>query len=145
MSWSYKFTLEEYTKECEDYHAGRLQQPSKTDHTDPLYLKKYAHTMPPLAAYKFRHPDSHNVSTKQNIASRTFFYGWNNLSDFETEQIAAIKAHMHSILVEIPKNFDDRELLKFVQANHFDLQKTGVKLTNTFKWLTQVADVQVTP
>lgn len=64
MSWSDKFTVDEYEQELRDFYAGRLPMPSKTDHTDPLYNKKYAHTIPPLAAYKFRHPDSLNVSTK---------------------------------------------------------------------------------
>lgn len=36
--------------------------PSRTDHLDPLYLKKYAHNLPPLQAYKYRSPMSHKVN-----------------------------------------------------------------------------------
>ena len=46
-SFSYQFTLDEYRKEIEDYKKGDLKMPSKTDFTDVLYTKKYAHTLIP--------------------------------------------------------------------------------------------------
>lgn len=121
-------------------------QPSKTDHNDPLYSKKYAHTLPPPDAYRFRHPDSLLQNSKEKPTIRLFFYGWNNLSEFENQQIENIKKYLKETQkVDIPKDFDDRELLKFVQANNFDLQKSGVKLSNHFKWLSDIAGVKITP
>ena len=34
-----------------------------------------------------------------------------------------------------PPNFDDREFLKFLQANLFDIQKTRAKLRVHWNWL----------
>lgn len=140
-SFSYQFTLDEYRKEIEDYKKGDLKMPSKTDFTDLLYTKKYAHTLIPLEAYRFRHPDSYRFSTKENMTGRLFFYGWNNLSQFEIDQIAAIKDYLETIKVVIPEHFHDRELLKFVQANFFDLKKTSVKLSNHFEWLSKISGI----
>ena len=54
---SKKFTLEKYVAELTSYYeAGLRETPSIEDYTDPLYNKKYAHTMPPLEAYSVRPP-----------------------------------------------------------------------------------------
>ena len=53
------FTIEEYKKELDYYHSkgGKLDvYPSPTDSSDPLYLKKFAHNIPPLDAYKLKPP-----------------------------------------------------------------------------------------
>ena len=47
-----QFTLDEYHYEMQN--AGTLTRPSQTDFSDPLYRRKYAQSMPPLEAYRFR-------------------------------------------------------------------------------------------
>jgi hypothetical protein len=47
--------------------------------------------------------------------------------------------------IEMPVDFNDRELLKFVQANAWNLDKTGTQLANHFKWLSSIAGVTITP
>lgn len=65
--FSYKFSLEEYESKLAEFHkTGLLEYPSLDDHKDVLYTKKYAHTMPPLAAYKVRPPNFNLSSTAQN-------------------------------------------------------------------------------
>jgi hypothetical protein len=56
-----------------------------TDHTDPLWGRKYAHTLPPPEAYLVRPPRSERVNTLDNNNYRIFFYGWNNVTDYEIE------------------------------------------------------------
>jgi len=72
--------------------------PSLTDFTDPLYNKKYVHNMPPLEAYRFRPPSSLFVNTKEKQTVRLYFYGWNNITDFEIQQIAEIKKNLIEVL-----------------------------------------------
>jgi hypothetical protein len=50
--------------------------------------------MPPLEAYKFRPPTSTLVNSKEKPVSRLFFYGWNNITEFELQQLEKIKAYL---------------------------------------------------
>lgn len=78
--------------------------------------------MPPLEAYKLHTAAMDIVSTETNTQVRYFFYGWNNLTEFEKKALEDIKEHLRTnYKTEIPEGFSDRELLKFVQANFFDL------------------------
>ena len=43
------------------------------------------------------------------------FYGWNNLTDFEITKLIELKEYMTSNqIAEIPNDFDDRDVLKFL-------------------------------
>jgi hypothetical protein len=50
-----------------------------------------------------------------------------------------------TLQIDVPDNFSDREILKFLQANAFSLDRAGVKLTNHFKWLSKLSGITVTP
>lgn len=57
-----------------------------------------------------------------------------------------MKNHLRVTLsIDVPASFSDREILKFLQANSFNLDKAGVKLTNHFKWLSKLSGITVTP
>jgi hypothetical protein len=64
------------------------------------------------------------------------FFGWNNITEHELQAIENIKKWLkQNKNINIPGGFDDRNLLKFIQANFFDLNKAGEKLFNHFNWL----------
>ena len=107
----------------DDYQQNGLKHvPSPTDPNDPGYTFKYVHNMPPLEAYKLHTPAMDVVSTETNTQARYFFYGWNNLTSFEKKALQDVKDYLKiQFNKEVPEGFSDRELLKFVQANFFDL------------------------
>ena len=112
-----QFTKTEYLQEIEDYYNGKIPPVSTTDHTDPMWTKKFAHTLPPLEAYKLVPPRTELVCKSQAEEIRLHFYGWDNLTEFEKRMIDEVKKHITEVLkIEIPANFDDRDILKFVQA-----------------------------
>jgi hypothetical protein len=79
----------------DDYIRNGLNPvPSRTDPNDPAYSLKYVHNMPPLKAYKFHTPAMDIVSTETDTQVRTFFYGWNNLTTFETKALQNIKEYL---------------------------------------------------
>jgi hypothetical protein len=73
--------------------------------------------MLPLAAYNYVPPKaklaSQSVSTEEP-EQRVFFFGWNNLTEFETAQITTLKGLFKENKIEIPDDFSDRALLKFI-------------------------------
>lgn len=78
--------------------------------------------MPPLDAYKVRPPFYDRVSTSTNQEARYQFFGWDNLTTFEVEAIANTKVYLETVLkVPIPESLLDREILKFLQANYFNM------------------------
>ena len=80
--------------------------------------------MPPLEAYKFRPPTSVLVNSKDKPVARLFFYGWDNITEFELEQLEKIKVYLKEKKIEIPPGFSDRELLKFVQSENYIIDKS---------------------
>jgi hypothetical protein len=78
-----KMTLDEYLYELKNPDIVLAQQPSKTDPSDPLYCKKYAHNMPPLIAYKVKPPKYDLVNIEGDDNKRAVFFGWNNLTEYE--------------------------------------------------------------
>ena len=69
-------------------------KPDPKNPNDPAYSIKFVHNMPPLEAYKLKVEPMDRVSTVANTQNRFFFYGWNNLTDFEKKGIEDIKAHL---------------------------------------------------
>ena len=47
-----KMSLDEYLYEMNNRDEVLKQQPNLQDINDPLYCRKFAHTMPPLIAYR---------------------------------------------------------------------------------------------
>lgn len=121
--------------------------PNNTDYTDPKYTKKYAHTMPPLEAYYQVLPATKKVNPdEKNNNQRVYFFAWDNLTQYELEQIRLIKEKIkkeHN--TDVPEGFSDREVLKFLQGNSFDMNIASTKLVNNFKWLTEVTALEMTP
>ena len=106
----------------EEYKANptKTRRPSLTDHTDPYYFIKYPHNLTPIAAYKMRPPKQELVSNEKNLDGRLIFYRWNNLTKFEIEQIKRFKEYLLKKKdFVIPDDFDERDVLKFIQANHW--------------------------
>ena len=121
-----KFTLREYKEALQNGYT----QPDPDNYMDRGYYIKYAHTLPPLEAYMIRPANYERASTEKDTDNRKIYYGWNNLSQFEINQIEAIKVHMRDVLkIPSPPRFDDREWLKFLQACKHDIKATGNKLT----------------
>lgn len=103
---------------------------------DPLYCRKFAHNMPPLAAYRCRPINWDRVNVQGDDNRRAVFYGWNNVTQYERDGInRAIEWLRKEKQVEVPEGFGERNLLKFVQANFFNIDKAGEKLFNHFNWL----------
>ena len=135
-----QFTLEEFNQEIQEYREGKLGEPDPEDFEDPLYYRKYAHTLPPLESY-FIVPDD---TEKQNKTMKTnndrkVYYGWNNLTKFEEQGIENLKKNLAEKKgVQLPPGYDDRDLLKFCQANFFDIEKASTKIIEHFKWLSSL-------
>ena len=107
-----------------------------TDPSDPLYKRKYAHTMPPLHAYRLRPAGWEKVNVEKDDNARKVFFGWNNVTEYEKEGIRQVKEWLRTKKdTEAPANFSYRKLLKFCQANFYNIEVAGLKLFNHFKWL----------
>jgi len=81
--------LDEYHYELQN--VTQLKRPSQTDFNDPLYKRKYAQSMPPLEAYKMKSMNYDKVNVAGDNNRRAYFYGWNNITDYEREAIHTIK------------------------------------------------------
>ena len=66
---------------------------------------------------------------------RKVFWAWNNLSDFEKQQLQNLKEYMVREGVIIPEGYKDRDLLKFMQGERFNIPVVSEKLKNHFIWL----------
>jgi hypothetical protein len=87
-----------------------------------------------------RPPNYEKFSTEKDTDHRKVYYGWNNLSEFENNQIETIKDHMKEVMkLEPPPRFDDREWLKFLQACKHDIKATGNKLAVHWTWLNSLS------
>jgi hypothetical protein len=92
--------------------------------------------MPPLIVYKIKPPKWDLVNVEGDDNKRAVFYGWNNITEHELEGIDKVKKWLKDNKnCQIPLGFDDRNILKFVQANFFKIDKAGEKLFNHFNWL----------
>lgn len=73
---------------------------------------------------------------------RRVFEGWNNLSQFESDNIAQLKNEIlkeHTRFNEdiLPEDFSERDLLKFLQAYEYNHKKTLSALEAHFYWRIQ--------
>lgn len=110
-----KFTLDEYLFEMNNREQVLMQQPDRSDVDDPLYCRKFAHNMPPLAAYRCRPVNWDRVNVQGDDNRRAVFYGWNNVTQHEREGMnRAIEWLRKEKQVEVPEGFGERNLLKFV-------------------------------
>ena len=126
-----RFTLQQYQQALQQPH----QYASPSDHTDQAYYKKYAHNLPPLDAYFIRLNNAHLNNTEQNSNQRKIFWAWNNVSDFEKRMLTELKKHMDTHGILIPRNFKERDLLKFLQGEKFNIVVVAEKLRQHFIWL----------
>ena len=78
-----KMTLDEYLHEMNNRDQILQLKPSKTDVNDPLYCRKYAHTMIPLISYRMRPVGWDRVNVDGDSNKRAVYFGWNNITDFE--------------------------------------------------------------
>ena len=107
-----------------------------TDVDDPLYCRKYAHNIPPLDSLRCKPLGWDHVNIKGNDNYRKVYFGWNNISQYEKDGIANVKRWLkEQKQCDVPANFGDRNVLKFVQANFFKIDKAGEKLFKHFAWL----------
>jgi hypothetical protein len=135
-TFSKKFTYEEYKEEMEQYREGKIPKPDPEDIQDPLYYRKYAHTLPPLECH-FHIPDNHELQCKNMKSNneRKIFYGWNNLTKFEEQGIVNLKKRLEEKGITLPPGYDDRDYMKFCQASFYDIEKSSLKIIEHFKWL----------
>ena len=71
-----RYTFDEYNQAL----TQPIEYPNPKDHEDPLYYKKYPHTMPPLEAYFILTPGWNSVNTEANHNAARQIFDWNNLS-----------------------------------------------------------------
>lgn len=92
--------------------------------------------MPPLILYKVKPPKWDLVNVEGDDNRRAVFFGWNNITEHEIRGVDNVKRWLKvNKGIDIPEGFDDRNILKFVQANFFVIEKAGEKLFNHFNWL----------
>ena len=82
-----KMTLDEYLHEMNNRDEVMKQHPSKTDVNDPLYCRKYAHTMVPLVCYRMKPEGWNKVNVPGDDNRRAVYFGWNNITDHERKGI----------------------------------------------------------
>jgi len=93
--------------------------------------------MPPLEAYKFKPLRYNLVNVAGDNNRRAVFYGWNNLTDYEREAIRNVKEWIwKNKQIRTPSDVTDRDILKFIQADFFVIDKIGEKLSKHYNWLT---------
>ena len=81
------------------------------------------------------------LSDTGTTVEQEVIYACYSFTEFELNQINAIKARLQADKIYIP----DREILKFLNANFYDLNKAKAQLSSKFKWLSEVADVKINP
>ena len=92
--------------------------------------------MPPLIAYRFKPTLVPVTCSEKNLQARQVFYGWNNLNDFEKRGMNDVRNWLRENKnMEIPADFSDRDLLKFVEGEWFKVPKAGEKLYQHLLWL----------
>ena len=57
------------------------------------------------------------------------------MSDFEKRMLTELKKHMDTHGILIPRNFKERDLLKFLQGEKFNIVVVAEKLRQHFIWL----------
>ena len=116
-----RYSYEEYKKALTE----PIEYADPTDHEDPRYYKKHAHTMPPLEAYFILTPGWNSVNTELNNKAVRSVFDWNNLTQYEIDQIEKFKKQIRSLEVEIPHYITDATLLKYVQGEDWDMKKAA--------------------
>lgn len=131
-----QFTFEEYLRELDDYHLNGPQKVSQTDHTDQAYFTKFAHCLPPLAAYKLVPPLKDRGGNTQELQNnRKVYSGWENLTNFEEKKILEVKTHIRDVLkFDLPSHVSDLDILMFAQSFAFNTQKTATELQKHCGW-----------
>jgi hypothetical protein len=134
-----KMTLDEYLYELQNRDEVLRQQPDLQNIDDPLYMRKFAHCMPPLLAYRCKPLGHDKVNVQGDDNRRMVYYGWNNLTEYEKNGIERVVDWLQKEKQQaVPEGFGERNLLKFVQANFFAIDKAGERLFNHFKWLDSI-------
>ena len=70
---------------------------SPIDYADPQnsedqnYYRKHATSLPPEESHMIIPAKADLVNTEKNKNARLFFYGWNNLSEFETKSLLEMR------------------------------------------------------
>jgi len=70
---------------------------------------------------------------------RRVYFGWNNLTEFEREGMQRLKDYLVAKGAQIPPSFHERDWLKWIQANFYNVEKAGDKLLIHFNWLNAIA------
>ena len=85
---STKWTYAEYEAKMNE----EIDYPNPDDTEDPRYYMKYAHTVPPPEAYYIipERKDCVAIDDKSKN-DRRIYAGWNNMTTYEKEGIAALK------------------------------------------------------
>ena len=101
-------------------------------------------SMPPLICYRYKQPKWDLVNEPGDDNRRAVFYGWNNLTPHETKAIPELKVWLKTNKnMDIPPGFDDREVLKFIQASFFKIPEIGDKIAKHFLWLESLPAVPI--
>ena len=92
-------------------------------------------SMPPLKAYRFKPPNWDGVCVPTRKQGRDYFYGWDNLTDFERQGIADIVQWIKENKgMDMPEDFHEREILKFIAGEWFKTDIGGEKLYQHLLW-----------
>ena len=73
--------MEEYRRAVSE----PIDFPDPSDHEDPRYYRKYAHTLPPMEAYFLLTPGWDCVNTDADNGAVRQVFDWNNLTEFEID------------------------------------------------------------
>ena len=107
-----KWTYEEYLDELKK----PIDFPDPNNKDDPRYYRKYAHNVPPPAAYFYIPADKDKVSSdpKTKMARKVHF-GWNNFTEYEIKGIKVLKKYVADAgCRDPPECFADGDWLKWM-------------------------------
>ena len=62
-------------------------------------------------------------------------FDWNNISQYEKEQVQILKEAIAELSVAVPDHITDETLLKYIMSEQFDAKKAAQKFTETLNWL----------
>ena len=134
--YDHKWTYDEYLEELKK----PIEYPDPQDHNDPLYSKKYAHTIAPPESYLFIPDRKDGVITSQKTTKqRKIYFGWNNMTEFEKQGVADLKRYLYAKGVrQMPHMFAERDWLKWIAAEDWKVKDAGDKLIEHMNWLRDI-------
>ena len=93
----------------------------------------------------FLPPAALRVNTAEAVNVRLFFYAWDNLTEFEKEQIQKCKQEVIQKKGDDKGLLNDRDILKFLQGRDWKMPDAVNSIIQNIEWLRLASGLNITP